>query len=61
MNVKEIQKMIRALGLKPAKLKKFELIRLIQNEEKNDECYATSTVTSCAQDNCLWRTDCLKA
>ena len=34
MNVKDIQKMVRDLGLKPAKLKKTELIRLIQKEEK---------------------------
>ncbi|MCU7835573.1 MAG: SAP domain-containing protein [gamma proteobacterium symbiont of Taylorina sp.] len=61
MNVKDIQKMVRDLGLKPAKLKKTELIRLIQKEEENDECYASSMANSCGQDDCLWRADCLKA
>ena len=61
MNVKDIQKMVRNMGLKPGKLKKVELVRLIQKEEKNDECFATSLVTSCGQDDCLWRTDCIKA
>ena len=61
MNVKEIQKIVRGLGLKPAKLKKVGLIHLIQKEEDNNECYATSAVLSCGQDDCLWRTDCLKA
>jgi len=61
MNVKEIQKMVRDLGLKPGKLKKTELVRLIQKEEKNDECYATTAVTSCRQEDCLWLADCLKA
>ena len=61
MNVKEIQKMARDLGLKTTKLKKAEMILMIQKEEKNDECYGTSKVTSCGQDDCLWRADCVKA
>ncbi len=61
MKVKDIQIMVKRLGLKPGKLNKTKLIHLIQKEENNDECYATSVVKSCAQDDCLWRSDCLKA
>jgi hypothetical protein len=61
MKVKDIQIMVRKLGLKPARLKKATLIHLIQNEEGNNECYETSAVTTCGQDKCLWRSDCLKS
>lgn len=61
MKVKDIQNMARAMGLKPGKLNKTRLIHTIQKQEKNDECYATSAVNSCGQDDCLWRSDCLKA
>lgn len=61
MIVKDIQIMAKKLGLKPGKLNKAKLIHLIQKEENNDECYATSAVKTCGQDDCLWRSDCLKA
>lgn len=61
MKVKDIQIIARSMLLKPAKLNKTSLIRLIQKEEGNNECYATPEVTLCGQDDCLWRSDCLKA
>ena len=61
MNVKEIQKIARSMKLKPGKLNKTNLIRLIQTEESNDVCYATALSATCGQDTCLWRADCLKA
>lgn len=61
MKVKDIQTIAKSMGLKPGKLKKSDLIHLIQKQENNNECYATSAVTSCGQENCLWRPDCLKA
>ncbi|MCU7938881.1 MAG: SAP domain-containing protein [gamma proteobacterium symbiont of Bathyaustriella thionipta] len=60
MKVKDIQVIAKAMKLKVGKLNKMQLIQLIQKEENNNICYATPTVTSCAQDVCLWRTDCLK-
>ena len=61
MNVKEIQLIAKSLGLKTSKLTKAYLIHLIQKNEGNRECYATSEVNSCQQDICLWREDCLKS
>jgi len=61
MKVKDIQIIARTMGLKPGKLNKQKLIHLIQREENNDMCYGTSAVKTCAQDDCLWHSDCLKA
>ena len=60
MKVKDIQAIAKKLGIKPGKLKKTDLIRTIQVEEGNYQCYATEGVFSCGQMNCLWREDCLK-
>ena len=60
MNVKDIQAIARSMNLKTGKLKKIELIQMIQKEEGNDSCYGTSYVNTCGQDDCLWRDDCLK-
>lgn len=60
MKVKDIQAIARSMKLKTGKLKKAELIHLIQKEEGNDSCYGTSYVHSCGQKQCLWREDCLK-
>ncbi len=61
MKMKDIQNIARTMKLKPGKLNKAQLIHLIQKTEKNDECYATPAVTSCEQNDCLWRSDCIKA
>ena len=61
MNVKQIQRIAKSMGLKTAKLTKASLIHLIQKEEGNYACYATFFVSSCEQDNCLWRDDCVKS
>ncbi|MDX2503156.1 MAG: SAP domain-containing protein [Gammaproteobacteria bacterium] len=60
MKVKEIKIIAHIKGIKHGKLTKAGLIHLIQKEEGSDECYATSAVTSCEQDLCLWREDCIK-
>ena len=46
MNIKDIQSIARSMNLKPGKLKKTDLIRLIQKEEGNNVCYASSAVSS---------------
>lgn len=61
MKINDIQVIAREMGLSPGKLNKTSLIRLIQKEEGNNACYETSEVSSCGQDDCLWRADCLKA
>ena len=57
----EIKTIAKQNGIKVSKLKKAELIKQIQLAEGNFDCYATPAVSSCGQEACLWRSDCLKA
>ncbi|MBF0266511.1 MAG: SAP domain-containing protein [Gammaproteobacteria bacterium] len=61
MKMDDIKKIAKDMGLKIAKLKKNDLVRMIQEAEENIPCFATPAVTSCGQDSCLWRDDCIKA
>jgi hypothetical protein len=58
MTVKEIQIIAKKMGLKVDKIKKTELIRIIQKAENNTPCFQTGAVSSCGQMNCLWYSDC---
>jgi hypothetical protein len=40
-------------------MKKTDMIRTIQREEHNFDCYATERVHHCEEPTCLWRRDCL--
>lgn len=59
MNMKEIQTIAKNIGIKSLKLKKVDLIHLIQKEEGNFDCFATASSGVCDQQQCLWRKDCL--
>lgn len=61
MIMQEIRDLARDRGLKPAKLKKIELVRKIQKEEGNFDCFASALDGYCDQPKCLWRDDCLEA
>lgn len=57
MTVKEIRGMARNLGLKNyQKLRKADLIRVIQEKEGNSPCY--QSISDCQQYDCLWYSDC---
>ena len=58
MTVKEIQSIAKKMGLKSYKMKKVELVRMIQKSEENTPCFQTGTASSCGQENCLWLSDC---
>jgi hypothetical protein len=58
MTVKEIQGIAEKMGLKASKMKKAELVRMIQKTENNTPCFQTGAASSCGQENCLWLTDC---
>jgi len=58
MTVKEIQGIAEKMGLKATKMKKAELVRMIQKAEENTPCFQTGTTSSCGQENCLWLSDC---
>ena len=61
MQVSKIKEIAKEYGVKPGKLKKGDIIRLIQKAEGNFDCFATPTDGYCDQDTCLWRSDCMKA
>ena len=58
MTVKEIQGIAKEMGLKAGKIKKAELVRMVQNAEGNNTCFQTGAASSCGQENCLWLSDC---
>lgn len=60
MNLEEIRGMAQNRGLKPGKLNKRELIRLIQRDEGNFDCFATAFDGVCDQQSCTWRQDCFR-
>ena len=61
MQMTEIKLIAKQHGVKPSKLKKTELIKMIQLSEGNFDCFATPANGFCDQDQCLWRSDCMKA
>mgnify|MGYP001826822916 CR=1 FL=1 len=60
MNMYEIKEIAKSRGLIPGRLKKADLIRTMQREEGNESCFQTGQADVCDQDQCLWRSDCLK-
>lgn len=58
MNVQEIRHIAKERGLKPGKLTKPDLVKMIQKEEGNFTCFATAVDGECDQTGCLWRKDC---
>ena len=60
MKMTDVKKKATNLGIKSGKMKKTDLIRTIQSKEGNSPCFQTS-ITSCDQDDCCWRSDCLSA
>lgn len=59
MKVDDIRTIAQNMGIKPGKLNKTQLVRAIQRQEGNHDCFATSAIGSCGQEACLWREDCL--
>ncbi len=58
MKMEAIREIARQRGINPAKMKKADLIRAIQANELNQECFLTGTKKKCGQPHCLWREDC---
>ena len=58
MKVAEIKEKAKALGVKPGKMNKTDLIRAIQTQEGNTACFQNGSPV-CDQMGCCWRADCL--
>ncbi|MCG6933319.1 MAG: SAP domain-containing protein [Gallionella sp.] len=61
MKMEEIRGIAKTHHIRTAHLSKRDLIRSIQSEEGNFECFATAVGGQCDQVNCIWREDCLGA
>lgn len=59
MTVNEIRDRAQILGLTlPARMRKGEMIRSIQREEGNQDCFGAVWRASCPWSDCCWRSDC---
>lgn len=58
MNMQSVREIAKQRGVTPRKLGKIELIRTLQLEEGNFDCFAKAYAGYCDQFNCLWREDC---
>jgi hypothetical protein len=58
MKLDEVRAVAKSFGLKTAKRSKIELIKMIQNDGGNFDCYASALGGECDQAGCFWREDC---
>jgi hypothetical protein len=58
MKLEEVKKIAKQHGIQLKGLKKAEIIRAIQRNEGNNDCYETGNAETCGQTDCLWRDDC---
>jgi hypothetical protein len=60
MILKQVKDIAKQKSIKTVNMKKEDIIRTIQRDEGNVDCFGTAMSGFCDQYNCLWRTDCLK-
>jgi hypothetical protein len=61
MKLEVIRAIAKSHGINPGKRSKFDLIKSIQSDEGNFDCYASAHLGICDQGECLWRDDCFDA
>ena len=61
MKMDEIRSIAKSHGINPGKFTKAELIKYIQTDEGNFDCFASACSGECDQAGCLWREDCFNA
>lgn len=59
MTLVEVKAVAKKNKVKIGKLKKAELIKAIQIAEGNSPCFKAEFSSTCALQNCLWRSDCV--
>lgn len=57
MNMQQLRDIAKQRGVTPGKLGKAELVRRLQREEGNFDCFARAYDGYCDQYGCLWRED----
>jgi hypothetical protein len=58
MNMTEIRAIASERGIRSGRMNKTELVRTMQRQEGNAECFNTGQVAGCGQGQCLWHADC---
>lgn len=58
MNMVAVKTKATAMGIKTGKMRKAELIRMIQQTEGHSPCFETAK-NDCDQHDCCWREDCV--
>lgn len=59
MRLEVVRAIAKSYDINPGKRSKNDLIKVIQVNEGNFDCFATACQGVCDQIKCLWRTDCL--
>ena len=61
MRLEEIRGIAKSHSIHTGKLSKLELIKTIQLDEGNFDCFGTAASGECDQAGCSWREDCFDA
>lgn len=61
MKLQEIRSIAKQQHINSGGLSKNELVREIQRQEGNFDCFGTACGGECDQGECLWREDCFDA
>lgn len=61
MKMEEVRSIARSHSISPGKLSKTALIKCIQADEGNFDCFATAYGGECDQMGCKWREDCFES
>ncbi len=61
MKLEEVRRMAKLQSISAGKLSKSELIKSMQRNEGNFDCFATAYEGVCNQTRCSWRNDCFEA
>jgi hypothetical protein len=59
MNMSEVRELARTAGVAAGKMRKAELIRVVQRTEGNQDCFGAEWRYDCSRLGCCWRADCL--
>ncbi|MFH1564076.1 MAG: SAP domain-containing protein [Nitrospirota bacterium] len=59
MTIADVKAKAKELDIKPGKLTKDELIKQIQIQEGNFDCFGSANDDYCDQPDCCWKDDCL--
>lgn len=60
MKLEEIRSLAKSQSIRPGKLAKNTLIKSIQVEEGNFDCFGSAFLGACDQSSCIWRADCFQ-